>query len=360
MIRVGLSALTLVPGVVGGSEVAFRALARELPKLPDLDITVFAPRIARDAGEGTRTRVIASYPASTSTPGRLFAMSRALVAGGAIRREMHLETVDVIHFPFSTMIPTVDSVPTVSSILDLQHEYLPEFFSKPELMYRRFLYARTARNSDLVIAISNHSAETLVERLNVPAEKVRTIPLGVDLSEFTPGKRQREQFLLYPANRWPHKNHDRLFAAIERLRRTRPELTLILTGSGHESHAVPDGVIVKGRIDRDELIDLYQRAAALVYPSLYEGFGIPLVEAMASGCPIAASDTSSIPEVCAGAAVLFDPRSVEDMANAIGELLDKPQSFVDRGLVRAGDFTWRRCASRHAEVYRELSESTSG
>jgi glycosyltransferase involved in cell wall biosynthesis len=355
MIRVGLSALTLVPGVVGGSEVTFRALARELPKIDDLDITVFAPSIAPDAGEGARTRIVTAYPATPSTAGRAIAMGRSLVAGGRIRQEMGLDEIDVLHFPFSTMIPTVRTVPTVSTIHDMQHEYLPEFFSRSELAYRRFLYGRTARLSDLVIAVSSHGAETLVEHLGIQLEKVRVIAPGVDLTRFKPSGEPREPFIFFPANRWPHKNHTTLFAALELLRARHPELELVLTGSGHSDLPVPKGVIVKGRVSADELVRLYQRASALVYPSLYEGFGIPLIEAMASGCPVAASNSTSIPEVCGGAAALFDPRSADDIAASIEKLLACPQPFVEAGLVRAQDFTWHACAANHADVYRELA-----
>ncbi len=356
MIRVGISALTLVPGVVGGSENAYRALLREYHRHPEIAPRVFLPKIAPDAAEGHAYSVIQSYPASTSTPGRLYAMGSSLALGGRIRREMRLDELDVLHFPFSTMIPRVTSVPTVTSILDVQHEYLPEFFSKPEFAYRKLIYGRSARDGDLVIAISEHAKQTLVERLHVPADRVRVIHLGADLAVFTPSDEPREEFLFYPANRWPHKNHERLFEAFAILRRTRPDLRLVLTGSGHEGHTVPDGVDVLGRVPTEQLVHLYRTAAALVYPSLFEGFGIPVVEAFATGCPVAAADTSSIPEVAGDAAILFDPTSAEAMAAAVESLLAAPQPYVARGLARASRFTWSASAEAHIAVYNELAQ----
>ena len=125
-----------------------------------------------------------------------------------------------------------------------------------------------------------------------------------------PGTGEREPFLLYPARRWPHKNHERLFEAFALVRRERPELRLVLTGGG-EFGSVPDGVEVLGHVPRPQLVGLLQRASALVFPSLYEGFGQPPLEAMACGCPVACSNAGALPEVVGDAALLFDPRRPE-------------------------------------------------
>src|SRR5205085_3826300 len=122
---------------------------------------------------------------------------------------------------------------------------------------------------------------TLFERHRLDPGRVRAIHLGVDHSLFKPSdKVSQGEFLLYPARPWPHKNHARLFEAFAQLRRGRPELRLVLTGEG-DFGTPPDGVEVRGRVSRDELVGLYRRATALVFPSLYEGFGMPIVEAMA-------------------------------------------------------------------------------
>jgi glycosyltransferase involved in cell wall biosynthesis len=356
MVRVGLCALTLIPDVVGGSETAFRALLRELPKFPDIDPLVYLSKISADAHEDLNHTVVMSYRANRSNRGRLLGMSEATYRGSKIRREMGLDRLDVLHFPFSTMIPTVESVPTVSSILDVQHEYVPQFFSKPEIAYRRLIYGRTARKSDLVIAISHHAADTIHERLGVPRERIRVIYLGADPQTFSPGPEARKPFLLYPANNWPHKNHQRLYEALMILRRTHPELELVITGSGHVGTELPEGVIARGRVSTPELVRLYRTASALVYPSLYEGFGLPVIEAMSTGCPVASSNVSSLPEVCGDAAMLFDPNSVEGIVEAVDRLLSDPAPYVARGLERAPMFTWEKTAAAHVDVYRELAQ----
>src|SRR5207245_4062454 len=126
------------------------------------------------------------------------------------------------------------------------------------------------------------------------------------------------------------------FAAI---RREQPELRLVLTGGGH-SGASPEGVEVRGLVSERELVDLYRRAAALVFPSLYEGFGQPPLEAMACGCPVACSNAASLPEVVGDAARLFDPESPEDMAAAVEAVLDRPEEWARRGLERAQPSAW--------------------
>ena len=111
------------------------------------------------------------------------------------------------------------------------------------------------------------------------------------------------------------------------MRRERPDLRLVLTGAGHDRLTLPDGAESRGHVTLDELVELYRSAAALVYPSLYEGFGIPCVEAMACGCPVAASDVASIPEVCGDAAVYFDPFDPESIAEGIR---DRPRPSAVR------------------------------
>jgi glycosyltransferase involved in cell wall biosynthesis len=356
---VGISLLTLVPGVVGGSERYARELCRALARVGELEYRVFVPRIAADAGDGLPSTTVRSYPAARSLPGRIAAMSLAAAAPWPVRRELELDRLDAIHFPLSVMLPPIGRPPAATTVLDLQHEFLPEFFSRAELAYRRAVYGWTVRRSRIVITISEHARQTLIERLGLAPDRVCAIHLAVDLERFSPAATATagEPFLVYPANRWPHKNHTRLFEAFASLRRAKPELRLVLTGTGHDRERLPEGVESRGFVSAGELVDLYRRAAALVFPSLYEGFGQPPLEAMACGCPVAVSNTTSLPEVCGDAAAYFDPLSPEDIARAVGDLLEHPEGYVERGLQRARLFTWDECARRHDAVYRELASS---
>jgi glycosyltransferase involved in cell wall biosynthesis len=305
------------------------------------------PRIAADAGDGLPGEVAGRYPASRSMPGRVRAMATAALRPGPLRAELRLGRLDAIHFPLSVMLPPVDVLPAATTILDLQHEFLPENFGRAELSYRRVAYRTTARRSRIVIAISEHARETLIERMELAPERVRTIHLGVDTERFSPGDDQREPFLLYPANRWPHKNHQRLFAALDRL----PEYRLVLTGTGggRVSHPRAEDL---GRVSQDELVSLYRRAAALVFPSLYEGFGQPVLEALACGCPVACSDLPPLREVAGDEAVYFDPLEPESIAAGVVDAIERGGAA---GPARAAKHTWDECARRHEAVYRELA-----
>ncbi|MBA3365502.1 MAG: glycosyltransferase family 4 protein [Actinobacteria bacterium] len=352
---IGISLLTLVPGVVGGSETYARELTRALHRVGSLEYRVFVPSIAPDAAGNLPALTVSSYRASHGMAGRVAAMGLAAALPGRIRRDLRLHELDAMHFPLTVMLPPVDDPPAATTVLDVQHEYFPSFFSRAELAYRRVVYGWTARRSRLVVAISEHVKHTLVERLRLDADRIRVIHLGVDHVRFTPGGGAREPLLVYPANRWPHKNHDRLLRAFALLRAERSELRLVLTGSGHDGMPLPEGVEARGRVSADDLADLYRRASALVFPSLYEGFGQPPLEAMASGCPVAASTAGALPEICGDAARLFDPTAPEEIAAAIADVLDDPGGYVARGLERAALFSWDACAHRHEDLYRELA-----
>jgi glycosyltransferase involved in cell wall biosynthesis len=351
---VGISLLTLVPGVVGGQETYVRELTRTLARVGELDYRVFVPTIAPDVADGLPSREVTAYRASTSMPGRMAAMSLAAAYPRPVLRELELSSLDAVHFPLTVMLPRVRRPPAVTSMHDVQHFYFPRFFSRAELAYRAVVYRWTARLSRRLITGTEHAKVTLVERLGVEPDRVRVIPYGIDHERFRPDGREREPFLLYPANPWPHKNHERLFEAFALVRAKRPELRLVLTGHGHAAEA-PPGVEVRGHVSLEELADLYRSAAALVFPSLYEGFGFPPLEAMASGCPVAVSTAGSLLEICGDAARTFDPTSVEEMAEAIEDVLDHPEPWAACGLERARAFDWETCARRHEAVYRELA-----
>ena len=213
-VLVGISLLTLVPGVVGGSETYVRELCRALARVGTLDYRVYAPAIAEDAAGGLPSAVVHEYPAARTMRARIRAMALAAARPDPLRRALGLERLDAIHFPLSVMLPPVERPPAVSSVLDVQHEVFPQFFSRAERLYRRAAYGWTVKRSRLVITISEHAGRTLVERLGVDPGRVRPIHLGIDHERFRPGDEPREEFLLYPALGWPHKNHERLFEAL--------------------------------------------------------------------------------------------------------------------------------------------------
>jgi glycosyltransferase involved in cell wall biosynthesis len=277
-------------------------------------------------------------------------MSLAAARPGPLRARF--AGADAVHYPLTIRIPAV-AAPTAITLHDVQHLDLPQLFSRGERAFRSVAYHRSARSARLVIVPSAFVRDRAAELLPLAPAKIRVIHHGIDHERFFPGEERREPFLLYPARPWPHKNHATLFEAFSLLRRDRPELQLVLTGGGW-SGATPDGVEALGNVSLDELVLLYRRASALVFPSLYEGFGLPPLEAMACGCPVACSVAAALPEVCGDAARYFAPDDPEEIAAAVEDVLSDPAAWSARGVARAAGFTWERTAAAHEEVYREL------
>jgi glycosyltransferase involved in cell wall biosynthesis len=349
--RVGISLLTLVPGEVGGAETYARGLCRGLAAAGTLDYTAFTPPAAPGAGEGLPETAVPEYRLARSVPERALAMALAAVRPGRLRPRFG--ALEAVHYPLTIALPPLD-IPIVVTVHDLQHLDHPELFSRAERLFRARTHEGSARKADAVIVPSQFVRRRVIELLGIPPERVHAIPWGVDHERFRPGDEEREPFLLYPARPWPHKNHGRLFDAFALLREERPELQLVLTGGGHEGRPVPPGVNVRGLVSGEELASLYRRTACLVFPSLYEGFGQPPLEAMASGSPVAASNIPAIAEGTGDAAALFDPTDPEDIAAVVSGVLDAPERFAAAGPERARGFTWAETARRHEAVYRAV------
>lgn len=347
--------LSLVPGGMGGSETYARELARGLDARADVTVDALVPENAGGCSGIAGEHAIAGVVARPSTLGRL----RALLSATLARRSIRLLNADaaVVHFPFTVRVPKAAAgQATVMTVHDVQHRELPHLFSFAEKIFRVFSYEIPARKADIVVTISEFARGGIEKHLRVPAERIRVIPLGVDITEFTPHFGEREEFVLYPARGWPHKNHAALIAAMELLRVERPGLRLVLTGGNLDAlGSMPDWVERHGLVPREELLGLYRSASALVFPSLYEGFGLPPLEAMASGCPVAASNAGSIPEVCGDAAVLFDPSDPADIARGVREAIAAGPELTQRGLARASQFTWEACVDGHVGAFRDAA-----
>ena len=359
-LRVALSMLTLVPGGMGGSETYARALTAQLDDVAGLDVTAFVPRTAAGFSAGVREVVIDSVRGGASTGRRIAALAAASAHGRAIRSTM--SGADVVHYPFTVMVPRpAKRQAVVQSLLDVQHLELPHMFGRAELLYRRHFYEGAAKTADAVVTISEFAKRRMVELLGISPDSIHVAHLGVDMDRYTPNLGARQNFVLYPARGWAHKNHPRLIQAMTILRRDRPELRLVLTGGALDALGdLPDWVDRRGLVSSEELLALYRSAAALAFPSLYEGFGLPPLEAMASGCPAAVSNAGSIPEVCGDAAVVFDPTEPEDIAAGIARAIDDGERLSAGGMAQAARFTWKSCGDAHVTAYRSAIEQHRG
>ena len=348
-----LSMLTLVPGSMGGSETYARELVAELGDR-DLDASTVVGPVGAGFSQGLPERVAPEFPTGPSNAARAKALALSAVRRRRLQR--HLTHATVVHYPFTVRVPApLPGQRSVVSLLDVQHHDLPQLFSRMERLYRAATYDRGAARADAVITISEFARTQIIRHLNIDPARVHVAHLGVRTDEYVPQLGPRSRFLLYPAKGWAHKNHRTLFEGFTALRRRQPDLELMLTGAtADELPPVPAGVQVRGQVSRAQLVGLYGSAAAMVFPSRYEGFGLPVIEAMSSGCPVAVASAGSLPEVVGDAGVLFDPDDPLDLVRAVEETLNRSADLQAKGLRRAATFTWSACADVHEKVYREL------
>jgi glycosyltransferase involved in cell wall biosynthesis len=289
-----------------------------------------------------------------------------------------LPRLDVVHFLTQQGFTT--RVPSLYTPHDLLHLHHPEFFTPADLNRRERVYRGLCAQAWLVTVMTPWGRNDLIEQYGLEPERVRVVPWGAPLpaTDDAPTKDIRERyglptrFALYPAHTWPHKNHERLLEALAILR-DRHGLRVPLVCTGHQDvHAerIHDRVTrlglggqvqTLGRVSSADLLALYRLARCLVFPSLFEGWGMPVFEAFASSLPVVCSTATSLPDQTRGAAVLFDPLDVEEMALAVASVWEDDRlraRLVASGQDRVRTLTWRRTAVAYRALYRELGGST--
>lgn len=379
--NIGINAITFVPGKIGGMETYLRNLVDRIQRTDNVNsYLLLCDR--RFAGEfpvvGDNLRIRHVDYARPSLNWFLRGLFRNTVNVDILKREMRKVEVDLIHHPFTVVTPLGSGIPGVLTFWDMQHEFFPEFFDRVELRKRRQIYPASAREARRIIVSSRFTGDCLVEHYGVANEKIEVIPTGygpeyrvIDDPEGLQQIRNKygvdRPFLFYPAATWPHKNHKNLLAALGILKESYQfDGELLLSGIAMQSHGeilseaerlgLTGNVRLLGYLPAADLPYLYNCARMMVFPSLFEGFGIPLVEAMACGCPVACSDTTSLPEVAGDAGVLFDPLKPDQIAETVWSVWAdeaKQREMRERGLDRARLFTWDETARRTLEVYRK-------
>ena len=376
--KIGLNAISFVPGTFGGMETYFRNLLDRLQSIDcDNSYTVLCDE--RFAGEfslfNDAFRVERVNYAKPSFNWFLRGVLRNTVNIDILARRMNGLAVDVIHHPFTVLTPPEIRIPSVLTFWDMQQEFFPEFFSRVELAKRKRLYRASAEAATRIIVSAQFTKNCLVERYEIEADKIEVIYTGYGpeykvldnerLAEVRSKYILNQPFLFYPAATWPHKNHKSLLVALKiMIDRYFFDGELVLTGIAMQSH---DDIIseinrldlrgkvkVLGYLPAGELPCIYNLARMLVFPSLFEGFGIPLVEAMACGCPVVCSNVASLPEVLGDAGVMFDPGEPEQIAETVWSVWSdevKRREMRERGFVRASFFNWEETARKTIEVY---------
>lgn len=272
---------------------------------------------------------------------------------------------DLVFCPFTAPTYAIDGIPTVSIIYDLQYKTYPSFFEIGDVTNREHTFTEACRLATKLVAISDYSKKSAITHGRLDDSKIQTVYLRM-AKRIAPSSEKNsyilqilnlnpQQYLLYPANYWMHKNHEMLLTAFQIARHSgklKPTIKLVCTGApgerqkwlagivkdmGLESH-----VIFAGYLSNDDLSTLMSNSAGVVFPSLYEGFGMPILEAMATGVPVACSNTTSLPEIADKAALFFDPRIPTQIAEAMIELVsDETQrrKLIEAGFIRAELFS---------------------
>ena len=306
------------------------------------------------------------------------ALKRLKIYRPASDRILHNMGVDLLFCPFTSLHNAEPGIPSVCTIYDLQYKTYPEFFTPDEVNHRDRVFRDACKGAVAITAISEYSRKSAIAHGNIDPSIIRTIYLRMAQriqSNTVPVNKllkrlglEKQNYLLYPANFWKHKNHETLLTAfgLACSEGLDSEIKLVCTGAPCERQqllekktrymGLESRVIFPGYLPNDELALLLSNSAGVIFPSLYEGFGLPVIEAMAAGVPVACSNTRSLPEVAAHAALLFDPTSPEQIAWAMLFLVRKDQlrmKLIEDGLQRAAEFSDQE---RMAREYWELFE----
>jgi glycosyltransferase involved in cell wall biosynthesis len=300
--------------------------------------------------------------------------------GERITRALIDRGVRLVHFPYQRHFPT--SLPSIFEPWDLQHRHHPEFFTPDEIALREHIYGTGCAAASIVVTASEWSKRDLVRQFDLDPDKITVIPRGVvippppcraEATSTIAALGLSDRFALYPAKAWPHKNHLRLFEALALLRDRRGIVVpLVCTGKPVDDHwpriheglrrwGLERSVRFTGQVSAEVMSALYVCAELLVFPSLFEGLGIPLLEAMHHGLPIASSTATCLAEVGGDAAVYFDPESSDSIAEGIHRLWqdrDLQAACRAAGTVRLTRFDWGTAARQFQGCYTQLARTT--
>lgn len=283
---------------------------------------------------------------------------------------------EAMHFPMQVGFRT--AIPTIYAPHDLQHLHLPEFFTREAIEEREARYRALCDMASIVTLMSTWGKDDIVAKYGLRPEKVRVVPgaapidayerpMPLEIAAIRSRLRLPDAFALYPAKAWPHKNHLRLVTALRILRDRGIDVPVVLTGDQSSSKlpvvaeaealGVADLVHFVGFVAPSEMVALYGMARMMVFPSMFEGWGLPVVEAMSVGLPVACSNVTCLPAITAGAAELFDPTDTTAIADSMARLWQNDrvrERLVVDGRARAANFSWDHSARMFRACYRML------
>lgn len=281
--------------------------------------------------------------------------------------------IDVFFSP-AHYLPRFCPVPTVVTIHDLSYLYFPQDFLKKDLYQLRNWTKYSVENADKIIAVSETTKKDIVRSYKILPQKIKVVYNGYEKKHLASESKLRlmesnHPYILYVGTLQPRKNISVLIKAFYKLLHFYPDFKLVIAGKKGWLYdkifdlvtdlGLEDDVYFTDYISDNQLIFLYKNAFCFVMPSLYEGFGIPPLEAMSFGCPVLCSNTSSLPEVAGDAALYFDPKDSSDLANKIQKLKESQElrkSLVKKGYARTKQFSWENCADSTLSLIKSVVE----
>lgn len=305
---------------------------------------------------------ILKYPKGT---GRFFNLGNHYFTQNQIKRF----APDIIHETYYSQVGVKDvGIPRVVTVYDMIHELFPESFPKndPLPKWKR----RALENADHIISISHHTKADLIKLFDIPESKISVVHLAsnfVSKGEIKVENKISKPFVLYVGAREDYKNFDILLKAFSKSKKINQDYSLIAFGGGGFNSSEMSRIKelglslenIKQQSGNDQMLyDLYSSASVFVYPSKYEGFGLPPLEAMACGCPVISSNTSSMPEVIGNAAEFFSPLNLDELIDSMERVLYQKEvsnDLIDKGNFRIKEFSWEKCALETLEVYQKVS-----
>jgi glycosyltransferase involved in cell wall biosynthesis len=402
-------AVDLTPLLAGGDNGGIKPLALELVRglalhAPDCEFILLTSAQSHDGlahlDAPNVRRVCVSHPESAPTP----SLRRAFTARRLLQRLLPASAVEklgalyvrkfqrmpaessllrglgaeLLFCPFTGIFFYDPAVPVVSVVADLQYLYYPQFFTPEDRHERERNFRHICRVASRVVCISEYTRDTVLHHSDLSPDRAAVIHIAA--RPLADRSRDREgapgRYLLYPANFWRHKNHELLLTAFGIYRAAHPQsdLKLVLTGApsarcdelreATRRMGLAESVTFAGYLPEANFAALLAGAAAMIFPSLFEGFGMPVLEAMSAGVPVLCGNLTSLPEIAGDAALLFDPRRPAEIVSAIERLESHPAlraELIERGRRRAAEFLQpAEMAARYWEVFEQASQSPAG
>jgi glycosyltransferase involved in cell wall biosynthesis len=353
--RIGVNALYLIPGGVGGTEIYLRNLLQAMAACGnDFEFVLFTNQeTGCDLSPSQANFTTAVQPVHATNR-----IKRILWEQTGLPVEVARHRIDVLFNPGFTA-PLLCGCPSVTVFHDMQHKRHPEYFRWFELPFWRLMLFSSAAGSNKLIAVSEATRKDVLRYYPLDSSKIAVVTHGVGEEFFQLDVAGDGDYILCVSTLHPHKNLDQLVRAFARLHRDQPSLRLVLAGMrGFHSKELEAlitalglnrAIEITGWIEQSALLELYRHARAFCYPSTFEGFGMPILESLAAGLPTVCAAREPMSWVAGGAAILFDPASDDSLLAALNQALNDT-AVRKLGPPRARQFSWRAAAEATLEV----------